>query len=112
MDTRLAVPAFSLACALACGKADAPAAEPVQPEATLAAPAKLAEPELIHGIAWFEDAPDAARARALREHKPVLVDLWAPWCHTCLSMKNFVLTREHLGELADQYVFLSVNTER
>jgi thiol-disulfide isomerase/thioredoxin len=109
MDTRLVVPALSLACALACSKGEAPAAKP---EATSAAPQKLAETRLLHGIAWFEDAPDAARAEALRTNKPVLVDLWAPWCHTCLSMKNFVLTREHLGELADQYVFLAVNTER
>jgi thiol-disulfide isomerase/thioredoxin len=72
----------------------------------------VAEPVDHHGIAWFEDASAAAQERAIREGKPLLVDLWAPWCHTCLSMKNFVLTRENLGELAAEFVYLSINTER
>jgi thiol-disulfide isomerase/thioredoxin len=114
MNPRPAVPALTLVCVLACrdGETPAPAPKPAQPApaGTIAAPG--VEPTTLHGIRWYEDAPEAAREAALREKKPLLVDLWAPWCHTCLSMKNFVLTREHLGELAEQYVFLSVNTER
>jgi thiol-disulfide isomerase/thioredoxin len=116
MNPRHAVPALTLACTLGCQGAEtaapAPKASTTETAAVAEKPAAAALPETIHGIAWFEDAPEAARERALREHKPLLVDLWAPWCHTCLSMKNFVLTAEHLGELAGQYVFLSINTER
>jgi thiol-disulfide isomerase/thioredoxin len=104
----------ALALLVACQRS-----EPAQ-EAAAALPASTStpqepavEPVEHHGIAWFEDAPAAAQALAEREHKPLVVDLWAPWCHTCLSMKNFVLTREKLGpELAAGFVFLSLNTER
>jgi thiol-disulfide isomerase/thioredoxin len=102
--------ALFLACfALSCGKAG-----PSSPAGSAPAKTEAARtaPTLIQGISWFEDAPAAAQAEAARTGKPVLVDLWAPWCHTCLSMKNFVLTREHLGEQADQLLFLSINTER
>ncbi|HNF98095.1 MAG TPA: thiol reductase thioredoxin, partial [Pseudomonadota bacterium] len=33
-----------------------------------------------------------ARAQALKSGKLLFVDAWALWCHTCLSMRNFVFT--------------------
>src|SRR5690349_19631534 len=45
-----------------------------------------------NGLVWYEDAPDAAFAAARAAGRRVVIDLWAPWCHTCLSMQNFVLT--------------------
>jgi tetratricopeptide (TPR) repeat protein len=69
-------------------------------------------PPLRHGLPWYEDAPDAALAAARAQHKLVLVDLWAPWCHTCLSMQNFVLDAENLPGVSERFVLLAVDTER
>jgi thioredoxin-like negative regulator of GroEL len=81
---------------------------PAAPAAPTVEPKKAAPGEL----AWYEDDPAGALAEAKATKRPVLVDLWAPWCHTCISMKSYILKPKHLGELADKFVFLSVNTER
>jgi thioredoxin-like negative regulator of GroEL len=65
-----------------------------------------------NGIAWYEDRAEAAFAAARRSGKRVVLDLWAPWCHTCLSMQNFVLTAENLPNRADRFVWLAIDTER
>ncbi len=91
-----------------------PAGPSEKTQATLlpAAPSAAVAPRLHHGIAWYEDAPDAALALARAEGKLVFVDLWAPWCHTCLSMKEYVLRDDKLPRAAEQYVFLAINTEK
>lgn len=70
------------------------------------APAPSAPPRFV------EDDLDAALAEAGRSAKLVLVDGWAPWCHTCLSMHHEVLSRPELGSFADRYVFASIDTDR
>lgn len=67
---------------------------------------------LKHGLPWYEDAPEAAFAAARAEGKLVLVDLWAPWCHSCLSMQSFVLTAENLPTLTRRFILLAIDTER
>ena len=62
-------------------------------------------------LEWYRDDPDGAFARARREHKLVVVDLWAAWCHTCLSMRQFVLTGSKLPGANARYVFLALDTE-
>jgi tetratricopeptide (TPR) repeat protein len=64
-----------------------------------------------HAIEWYRDDPDAALARARSEKKLVVVDLWAAWCHTCLSMRQFVLTDAKLPGVGARFVFLSIDTE-
>lgn len=63
-------------------------------------------------LEWYRDDPNGAFARARREHKLVVVDLWAAWCHTCLSMQKFVLTGSKLPGANARYVFLAIDTER
>jgi thioredoxin-like negative regulator of GroEL len=75
-------------------------------------PVHDATPQVRNGIAWYEDAPDAAFAAARASGKRVVVDLWAPWCHTCLSMQNVVLTAANLPAMADRFVWLAIDTER
>ena len=41
-------------------------------------------------LAWIADDYPAALACAKQRKVPIVVDLWAPWCHTCLSMQRFV----------------------
>jgi thioredoxin-like negative regulator of GroEL len=54
-------------------------------------------------------------ARALGEAKakgvPLFVDVWAPWCHTCRSMKAYVLSDKALARHAGRFVWLEVNTD-
>ena len=54
-------------------------------------------------------------ARALAEAKakglPLFVDVWAPWCHTCRSMKAYVLSDAALARHAGRFVWLEVNTD-
>src|SRR5262249_35752159 len=42
----------------------------------------------------------------------LFVDVWASWCHTCLSVKQYVLPDPALRPLADKYVWLSIDSER
>ncbi|HTJ83875.1 MAG TPA: thioredoxin family protein [Polyangiaceae bacterium] len=56
----------------------------------------------------FDVAVDAARAGK----KLVFVDAWAPWCHTCLSMRKEVLDRPELSRFSDRIVFAAIDTDR
>ena len=63
-------------------------------------------------LAFVEDDFAKAVAIAERTHRPIFVDSWAPWCHTCLSMRATTLTDPSLGALADKFVWLSIDTEK
>lgn len=60
----------------------------------------------------MDDDYPGALARARREGKLLFVDAWAPWCHSCLSLRAYVLGDPALGRLEDRWVFASVDTER
>lgn len=62
-------------------------------------------------VRWFEDDAEQALVAAQREKRLVFADLWAPWCHTCLSMRQQVLDAEQVPELAG-LVLLAIDTER
>lgn len=59
-------------------------------------------------------ADDLTRARALAraQRKALFVDAWAAWCHTCLSMRNYVLNQPSLGSLEERVVFAAIDTDR
>lgn len=63
-------------------------------------------------VEFVEDDFDATIARARTEKKALFVDAWAPWCHTCLSMKNYVLVDPSLKPFSDRVIFLSMDTDR
>jgi tetratricopeptide (TPR) repeat protein len=112
---------LALACgalAFGCGGAEAPAvrasapnAAPV-PFALPAAPAVPAAPAPAPSLQFVEDDLAGATARARKEGKALFVDVWAPWCHTCLSMKRYVLTDPSLLPLAEKAVFVSLDSDR
>ena len=86
---------------------DRPAPPPAAP--VVAAPAPPPKPQ---PVAFVEDDLAAATARAAKEKKALFVDVWAPWCHTCLSMKNFVLSSPDLAPLAELAVFASIDFDK
>ena len=53
-----------------------------------------------------------ATARARAEGKLLFVDAWAPWCHTCLSMKNFVFSTTEAQLLACDVVPVAIDTDK
>lgn len=86
----------------------APPAGPVTPAASTTAQAEAALPPIV----FVEDDIAAAAARAKAEGKALFVDVWAPWCHTCLSMKNYVLGEPALRPLASRVVFAAIDGDR
>ena len=64
------------------------------------------------GIRFLSDDFPGALARARAEGKPLFVDAWAPWCHSCVSMKSYVFPDGVLSSVADRYVWLEVDTEK
>jgi len=68
---------------------------------------------VAHGpLAWYEDDYAAALACARATKRPLVVDMWAPWCHTCLSMQTTVMRDASLTPLADRFVFVAIDTDR
>jgi thiol-disulfide isomerase/thioredoxin len=66
-----------------------------------------------HGpLAWFEDDYGAALACAKATKRPLVIDMWAGWCHTCLSMQTTVLRDPSFQPIADRFVFLAIDTEK
>jgi thiol-disulfide isomerase/thioredoxin len=107
MSKRTALLAFSVALAIAlpgCRQAQAP-----QPAAEAAAPAPAAAPAATFA---HVESFDEGLAKAKAEGKAVLVDAWAPWCHTCLSMQNYVLNDPSLAPLADRVVLVELDTDK
>jgi thioredoxin-like negative regulator of GroEL len=63
-------------------------------------------------LRWFHDDYAAALACAKSKSLPIMIDMWAPWCHTCLSMQAYVLTDDRLADYDRRYVFLALDTDR
>jgi tetratricopeptide (TPR) repeat protein len=101
--------ALLLALALAgCAEAAPPKAPPVSPPPSAPSSAPVTAPPL----SFLENDLEGAIAKAKAEGKVVFIDGWAPWCHTCLSMKNFVFSDPSLGSLAESAVFVAIDTDR
>ena len=66
----------------------------------------------VAGIQWIEDDYAAALAKARAEGKPLFVDLWATWCHSCLSMKRYVFADAGFTPAGEAAVFASIDQER
>jgi thiol-disulfide isomerase/thioredoxin len=63
-------------------------------------------------LPFIHDDYARALAEAKRTKRPIFVDAWATWCHSCLSMRAYVLTDPSLAPLADQFVWLTIDTEK
>lgn len=105
--TRLAL----LACVLglACKKS-----EPTEKAAATkpATGSPCAKAETKGPLAWIEDDYASALACAREKKVPLVLDLWAPWCHTCLSMQTTVFTDPAMAADATKFVFAGIDTDR
>ncbi len=63
-------------------------------------------------LRWFHDDYAGAMACARSRSLPLAIDMWAPWCHTCLSMQAYVLTDDRLADYERRFVFLALDTDR
>jgi thioredoxin-like negative regulator of GroEL len=76
-------------------------------------PCAKAKPKAGEGaFAWIEDDYSSALACAKAKKLPLVLDLWAPWCHTCLSMQTMVFTDPSFQADAPKFVFAALDTDR
>lgn len=80
--------------------------------ATSPTAAPEAAPQPTAGLPFIEDDYAAALARAKAENKPLFVDTWAPWCHSCLALKTEVFPDPALAAIADHFVWLALDVDK
>jgi thiol-disulfide isomerase/thioredoxin len=82
------------AVVVSCNRRPAPPGSGQHASGTAAAQIPLNAP-----LAFIEDDYERARGEAKRRNVPLFVDVWASWCHTCMSIKQYVLPeREQPGD--------------
>lgn len=64
------------------------------------------------GPTFIEDDFAKALKTAKKEKKLLFVDAWAPWCHTCVAMREQVFPRESFKAFEKDVVFAAVDTEK
>jgi thioredoxin-like negative regulator of GroEL len=113
----------SLLVVAGCAAAPSPAALPPAASATASvassdAPAASASvaaapaPPPDAPIVFIEDDYARALAEARSRGVPLFIDTWAPWCHTCLSLRSYVFPDASLQRFSSRFVWLSLDTER
>ena len=85
--------------------------QPSPPQSASRASDQLA-PAGDRSIRFVENDYPRALAEARNRKLPLFIDAWAPWCHSCLSLRNYVFPDAALLPLASRFVWLSVDTER
>jgi thiol-disulfide isomerase/thioredoxin len=63
-------------------------------------------------LPFIEDDYPAALKLAQEKKLPLFVDTWAPWCHSCIALREHVLTLPELAKNEGRYVWLAINTEK
>lgn len=63
-------------------------------------------------LPFIDDDFGRAMAAGREKQLPVFVEMWAPWCHSCRSMRAFVFTDSALIPQSDRYVWLSLDIEQ
>jgi len=66
----------------------------------------------FNGLPFIHDDYAAAIAEAKQREVPVFVDAMAAWCHSCLSMKEFVFTDPELAPVVGDYIWLELDMEK
>ena len=94
---------------VACKKDDS---KPKPGAAVKTAADPCAKAKVEGGLAWIHDDYAAAVACAKQKGLPLVLDLWAPWCHTCLSMQSTVFVDPSFEAHADKFVFAALDTDR
>lgn len=64
------------------------------------------------GPKFIDDDYGKALKQAKAQKKLLFVDAWAPWCHTCVAMKEQVFTRPAFTAFEKDVVFASIDTEK
>jgi tetratricopeptide (TPR) repeat protein len=77
-----------------------------------ASPRAGVTPGPAEALPFIEDDYPKALSEARARHLPLFVDTWAPWCHSCRSMRAFVFTDKALARHAGRFVWLAIDTER
>ncbi|HEX3766688.1 MAG TPA: thioredoxin family protein [Kofleriaceae bacterium] len=75
-------------------------------------PCSKAHPEGGMVMPWIADDLPSALACAQQRGVPIVVDEWAPWCHTCLSMQSTVFTDASFKPEVDRFVFAALDTDK
>lgn len=64
------------------------------------------------GPRFIEDDYAKALKTAKAGKKLLFVDAWAPWCHSCVAMKEQVFSRDGFKAFEKDVVFASIDTEK
>jgi len=75
------------------------------------APAKTDQAAHALAVPFIADDYESALKMARERNVPIFMDAWATWCHTCRSMKSFVLTDPSLAPRSGEFVWFMMDVE-
>jgi thioredoxin-like negative regulator of GroEL len=70
-----------------------------------------AQVEPLERLSWISDDYAHALAQARAQHVPLFIDLWATWCHTCLSMRSYVFNQPEAEHLRSRVIWLALDVD-